>query len=156
MQCTTCSGRSKVLESRLLAETNVLRRRRECSKCARRFTTYERVEAPTLLVIKNNGSQESFRYDKLLDGIMRATKNTSMTKLQSEELARKIEKEILSLGKAQIKSHKIGAIVVKHLAITNKVAYLRFVSVYRRLKTLTSFERELESVKNINKMKGKV
>ena len=147
MRCSSCQAETKVLESRSGGVENTVRRRRQCLKCPKRFTTYERMETPVLQVIKNDGTLESFRYEKLLDGILRATKKTSMTQMQSEELARKIKKEIFSLGKSQVKSRKIGAIVIKHLANENKVAYLRFVSVYRRLKTVASFEKELISIK---------
>ncbi len=147
MHCSSCQAETKVLESRSGGAENTVRRRRQCLKCLKRFTTYERMETPVLQVIKNDGTLESFRYEKLLDGILRATKKTSMTQIQSEELARKIKKEIFSLGKSQVKSRKIGAIVIKHLANENKVAYLRFVSVYRRLKTVASFEKELISIK---------
>lgn len=149
MHCSLCQAETKVLESRSVGTENIVRRRRQClsSKCSKRFTTYERIEMPVLQVLKNDGTLESFRYEKLLDGILRATKKTSMTQLQSEELARKIKKEIFALGKTQVKSRKIGAVVIEHLARENKVAYLRFVSVYRRLKTVASFEKELISIK---------
>lgn len=147
MHCLSCGGETKVLESRAASDENAVRRRRQCLDCAKRFTTYERVELSSLLVVKNDGTLESYKYEKLLSGILRATKKTGMTQLQSEELAKKINKEILSSGKAQIKSRKIGAIVIDHLAKENKVAYLRFVSVYRRLKTVASFEKELMSIK---------
>lgn len=147
MRCLVCQAETKVLESRAVSDENVVRRRRQCLDCAKRFTTYERMDLPALLVVKNDGTLESFKYEKLLSGILRATKKTSITQLQSEELAKKIKKEILSLGKTQIKSRKIGAIVIDHLAKENKVAYLRFVSVYRRLKTVASFEKELMSIK---------
>ena len=147
MRCLVCQKETKVLESRAVSGENAVRRRRQCLGCAKRFTTYERLELPAILVVKNDGSLESFKYEKLLSGILRATKKTGMTQLQVEELAKKIKKEILSLGKTQVKSRKIGAMVIDHLAKENKVAYLRFVSVYRRLKTVASFEKELISIK---------
>ena len=147
MKCPTCQAETRVLESRMAEDESAIRRRRHCRKCSKRFTTYERFERPPLFVIKNDGSREFFKYDKLLDGLLRSTKKTSMSQAQTEILAKKIEREILALGKSQIKSQKIGAIVIKHLAPINKVAYLRFVTVYRRLKTLASFERELMAFK---------
>ena len=147
MRCSSCQAETKVLESRPVGDENAVRRRRQCLRCDKRYTTYERIEMPALLVVKNDGSTESFKYDKLLSGILRATKKTSMTQLQAEDLAKRIRKEIFSLGKSQIKSRKIGEIVIKHLAEENKVAYLRFVSVYRRLKTVAGFEKELLSIK---------
>ena len=147
MKCPICQTDTRVLESRSADAEAAVRRRRHCRHCAKRFTTYERVERPPLFVVKNDGSRELFKYDKLLAGILRSTKKTSVTQAQSEILARKIEREILAPDKTQIKSQKIGAIVIKHLAPVNKVAYLRFVTVYRRLKTLASLERELMAFK---------
>ena len=147
MKCPNCQAATRVLESRAVDVEGAVRRRRRCQKCTRRFTTYERLERPPLLVTKNDGSLEYFKYDKLLAGLLRSTKKTSMTEAQTEILARQIEQQIMALGRSQIKSRKIGAIAVEHLARTNKVAYLRFVTVYRRFKTLASFERELVSLK---------
>ena len=100
-----------------------------------------------MLVVKHDGSLEYFKYDKLLAGLLRSTKKTSMTEAQTEILARQIERQIRALSQPQIKSRKIGAIAIEHLARTNKVAYLRFVTVYRRFKTLASLERELMAFK---------
>ena len=147
MKCPTCQTATKVLESRPADSESAVRRRRRCGRCSRRFTTYERIERPPLFVVKNDGSRELFKYDKLLAGILRSTKKTSVSQAQSEILARKIEREIMALEKTQIKSQKIGAIVIKHLALVNKIAYLRFVTVYRRLKTPASLERELMAFK---------
>lgn len=147
MVCLSCQAETKVLESRAVNDENAVRRRRQCLNCHKRFTTYERIETPVLQVIKNDASLELFKYEKLLDGILRATKKTGMTQSQSEELARRVKREIFALGKSQVKSRKIGAIVIRHLAKENKIAYLRFVSVYRRLKTVSSFEKELIAIK---------
>ena len=148
MKCLSCNLETKVIESRPSGQHNVVRRRRQCEACQTRFTTYERMELPSLVVIKNDKSTEYFRFDKLLAGLMRATKKTTMTPKQTEDLARKIERQILASGKTEIKSQKIGNVVIEHLAEVNKVAYMRFVSVYRRLKTIDSFERELNIIKN--------
>ncbi|MCY3804544.1 MAG: transcriptional regulator NrdR [Candidatus Saccharibacteria bacterium] len=147
MKCFQCDIETKVLESRQVNRQNVIRRRRECCKCQNRFTTYERIETSPLIVIKNDGAREYFKFDKLLAGLLRATKKTKMDIAQTEALANLVEKKILALGKTEIKSSKIGSIVIEHLATRNKVAYLRFVSVYRGLKTLNSFERELSLLK---------
>ena len=147
MKCLYCNLSTRVLESRQVGQKNEIRRRRQCRQCRHRFTTYERLERPALWVIKQDGTREMFKYRKILDGLMKATKKTKTTPVQTEALARDIEKEIVALGKTEIKSQKIGSIVIKHLATVNKVAYLRFVSVYRRLKTVASFEKELISLK---------
>lgn len=148
MRCPNCQLETSVLESRMAGQQNALRRRRQCDKCQTRFTTYERIETPEMVVIKNDGSKEYFCFDKLLAGLMRATKKTKMGSKQTQDLARKIEAHIVGLGKSEIKTRKIGLIVIKYLAEVNKVACMRFVSVYRRLKTLDSFEKELKVIKN--------
>ena len=148
MKCPVCNVNTQVLESRQVGRKNEIRRRRSCLPCRRRFTTYERIDMPNLIVVKKNGLLESFDRQKILQGILRATKNTKTSKLQVEQLVDKIEDMIFSLGKTEIKSQKIGDLVIKQLALVDKIAYLRFVSVYRRLKTVASLERELSSIKN--------
>ena len=148
MKCPVCSVNTQVLESRQVGQKNEIRRRRSCLQCGRRFTTYEKIDTPNLVVVKKNGRRESFDRQKILQGILRATKNTKTSKLQVEQLVDKVEDAVFRLGKTEIKSQKIGDIVIKHLAVVNKIAYLRFVSVYRRLKTVASLERELSSIKN--------
>ena len=116
-------------------------------KCQHRFTTYERIEKPQLIVIKNNGTRELFNRDKLMAGLYRACEKTPVTSLQLEELTNKIEQDIYELGEPEVSSSKIGQIVMDRLASLNEVAYVRFASVYRRFKDIAGFERELSQIR---------
>ena len=147
MKCPVCQVNTQVLESRQVGQKNEIRRRRRCLQCSRRFTTYEKIDTPNLIVIKKDGRRESFDRQKIFNGLLWATKNTKTSQLQVEQLVDKIEDTLFRLGKTEIKSQKIGDIVIKNLALVDKVAYVRFVSVYRRLKTVASLERELSSLK---------
>lgn len=149
MKCSQCSfADTKVIESRDVTSGEAIRRRRSCPKCNYRFTTYERIERPQLIVIKNNGTRELFNRDKLLAGLYRACEKTTITGLQIEQLVSDIEQQLYACGDAEIASSKIGQLVMEHLAELNEVAYVRFASVYRRFKDIAGFERELSQIRN--------
>lgn len=149
MKCSQCSfADTKVIESRDVASGEAIRRRRSCPKCNYRFTTYERLERPQLIVIKNSGTRELFNRDKLLAGLYRACEKTTITGLQIEQLVSDIEQQLYACGEAEISSSKIGQLVMEHLAELNEVAYVRFASVYRRFKDIAGFERELSQIRN--------
>src|SRR5690606_19702084 len=127
MRCKQCSmDDTKVIESRDVAEGKAIRRRRECSACQHRFTTYERLERPQLIVIKNNGAQELFSRDKLLAGLYRACEKTTVTRVEVEQVADRVEDNLYDCGDAEVSSNKIGQLVMDELAIVNEVAYVRF------------------------------
>lgn len=148
MKCNQCSFEdTKVIESRDVAEGEAIRRRRQCTNCHHRFTTYERVERPQLIVIKNSGTRELFSRDKLLAGLYRASEKTSVTSLQLERLVAQIEHQIYSNGDQEVSSSTIGNLVMEGLSQLNEVAYVRFASVYRRFKDIAGFERELIEIK---------
>lgn len=148
MRCSQCHQvDTKVIESRDVAEGEAIRRRRECIQCHYRFTTYERVERPQLIVVKNNGNRELFNRDKLLAGLYRACEKTPVTSMQLENLVADIEQEIYSCGEQEIQSGKIGDMVMGRLAKLDEVAYVRFASVYRRFKDIAGFEKELLQIK---------
>lgn len=148
MKCSQCQQvDTKVIESRDVAEGEAIRRRRECTKCNYRFTTYERVERPQLVVIKNNGVRELFSRDKLIAGLYRACEKTSVTNIQLEKLVADIEHELYACGEPEVASTKIGQLVMDNLADLNEVAYVRFASVYRRFKDIASFEKELSQIR---------
>ncbi|GAC1392468.1 MAG: transcriptional regulator NrdR [Candidatus Saccharimonadales bacterium] len=148
MKCNQCQEvETKVIESRDVAEGEAIRRRRACTKCQYRFTTYERVERPQLIVIKNNGTRELFNRDKLLAGLYRACEKTPVTSLQLEHLVGDIEQHIYACGDQEVTSIKIGDLVMERLAVANEVAYVRFASVYRRFKDIAGFERELVQIR---------
>lgn len=148
MNCSRChASDTKVIESRDVANGKSIRRRRMCGNCEHRFTTYERIERPQLVVIKNNNVRELFSRDKLLAGLYRACEKTSVTSLQLEQLVSDVEQQLYECSEAEVPSAKIGELVMDHLAELNEVAYVRFASVYRRFKDIASFERELSDIR---------
>lgn len=148
MKCTQCASDDiKVIESRDVAEGQAIRRRRMCNSCGYRFTTYERLERPQLIVIKNDGKRELFNRAKLLAGLYRACEKTSVTSLELEKMVNGIEQELYACGDQEVRSTRIGELVMDSLARLNEVAYVRFASVYRRFKDIASFEQQLSLVK---------
>lgn len=145
-QCQQCD--TKVIESRDVADGQAIRRRRMCTGCSYRFTTYERLERPQLIVIKHDGTRELFNRTKLLAGLYRACEKTSVTGMQLESIVSDIEQDLYTCGSNEIPSVQIGEQVMERLANINEVAYVRFASVYRRFKDITGFERELTQIKN--------
>lgn len=149
MKCSQCGAAdTKVIESRDVADGDAIRRRRMCLKCGYRYTTYERVERPQLMVVKNDMTRELFNRAKLLAGLQRACEKTSVSGAQLERLVSKIERELYSSGEPEVSSKQIGAMVMSVLAELNDVAYVRFASVYRRFKTIAGFEKELKTIKS--------
>jgi len=145
-QCNTTD--TKVIESREVSEGDSIRRRRECMSCNQRFTTYERVEKPQLIVVKNDNTRQLYSREKLLSGLYRACEKTSVSSMQIEELVNEIERTLYAGGESEIQSKRIGEEIIQRLATIDEVAYVRFASVYRRFKDLSSFERELSNIKN--------
>lgn len=148
MKCNECQhDDTKVIESRDVADGVAVRRRRMCSECGHRFTTYERIERPQLAIVKNNGVRERFDREKLMAGLLRAAEKTPVTNVQLERLVSDVERELYACGDAEVTSATIGELVMERLAPLNEVAYVRFASVYRRFKDIASFERELSHIK---------
>jgi transcriptional repressor NrdR len=148
MRCSQCHFTdTKVIESREAADGQAIRRRRACTNCEYRFTTYERVERPQLIVIKNDGTRELFSREKLLAGLYRACEKTPVTNLQLERLVSDIEQELYACGDPEVASNKLGEKVMDRLAKLNEVAYVRFASVYRRFTDIAGFEQELSHIK---------
>lgn len=153
MRCSQCQqDDTKVIESRDVSDGESIRRRRACTNCKYRFTTYERVERPQLIVIKNNGTREIFSREKLLGGLYRACEKTPVTSLQLDKLVANIERELYDCGEAEVPSTKIGNLVMDQLAQLDEVAYVRFASVYRRFTDIAGFERELSHIRQRNKV----
>lgn len=149
MQCSRCGSQdSKVMESRDVGEAGAIRRRRMCLDCSHRFTTYERIELPNLVVIKKDGTRELFNRNKILAGLSRAFEKRPVTNMQLEELVSSIEQELRTSGEAEVKSSDLGEKVLKELAPVDEVAYVRFASVYRSFKDIASFEKELLRLKS--------
>jgi len=150
MKCGQCGREdTKVIESREAGDAQAIRRRRACPECGYRFTTYERIERPQLIVIKNDGTRELFNRDKLLAGLYRACEKTSVTNLQLERLVSDLEQELYACGDPEVPTAKLGEKVMNRLAKLNEVAYVRFASVYRRFKDIAGFEEELSQIKQM-------
>lgn len=148
MRCAKCNQTdTKVIESRDVAGGQAIRRRRECLKCGFRYTTYERVERPRLVVVKRDGTRQSFDRDKILSGIDKAAEKTSITALQREEMVNDIEQKLYATGEAEAPSTLIGELVMNALADADDVAYVRFASVYRHFTSIQGFQRELDRIK---------
>ncbi len=147
MICPECkSNKVKVLEKRNADSDQVIRRRRECESCGFRFTTYERIEAATLVVVKKDGEKESFSSEKLKVGIERALEKRPITGVQMDDFISMIERELKSGSANEIKSSEIGDIVLSKLKELDDVAYLRFASVYKSFNDVDSFKKELENI----------
>jgi transcriptional repressor NrdR len=150
MKCNRCNNPdTKVIESRDVSEGESTRRRRECIGCEHRFTTYERIERPTVVVVKNDGNRELFNRQKLLTGLHRACEKTPVTSFQLDKLVSDIEQRIHDCGESEIPSTEIGKLVMEGLPKLDEVAYVRFASVYRRFKDIASFEKELSQIRNM-------
>lgn len=148
MRCSQCnSDDTKVIESRDVAEGESVRRRRACVVCGYRFTTYERMERPQLIVVKNDGTRQLFSRQKLLAGLYRACEKTPVSSLQLEQLVQSIEQELYACADNEVRSDRIGEMVMDRLSVLNEVAYVRFASVYRRFTDIASFERELSHIR---------
>ena len=152
MRCPQCKLKnSRVVESRDVEDAGSIRRRRECESCGHRFTTYERLELPRLLVIKKNGERELYSRDKLAAGIYRACEKRPVDSERIEKLLSEIERELYSLGEAEITSGEVGELVMKGLSELDDVAYVRFASVYRSFASIESFEKALQQIKRHRK-----
>ena len=148
MKCPYCgSNDTKVLDKRETEEDLVTRRRRECLKCQKRFTTYERVELADIMIIKKDKRRETFNRDKLKSGIARACEKRSITPEQINAVVDRIEIKIRNMDSNELESTTIGDMVMKELKKLDKVAYIRFASVYREFEDIGEFAKEVKSLK---------
>ena len=148
MKCPHCHGiRSKVVESREAADGEAIRRRRECLDCKHRFTTYERIERPNLVVVKKDGVKELFDRHKLFAAIHRSVGKFLSSDVEVENLVAHVENALYACGESEIPSRQIGDLVLKELANRNQVAYVRFASVYLEFKDVKEFEEVLRQFK---------
>ena len=144
MKCPFCGyAESKVIDSRPADEGASIRRRRECLACQRRFTTYEVMERLPLVVVKRDGSRQSFDKVKLINGMVRACEKRPVTLSQLESIADDIEQELQSALEREISTVDIGEMVMKRIKLIDEVAYVRFASVYRSFKDINTFMEEL-------------
>ncbi|MCM8796624.1 MAG: transcriptional regulator NrdR [Candidatus Omnitrophica bacterium] len=147
MRCPYCGYKEdKVVDSRATAENSAVRRRRECLKCGRRFTTYEYVEEVSLVVIKKDGRHEPFDRKKIIAGIMRACEKRPVSIEKIEEIVTQVERAIQKKSDREVSSSRIGELVMERLKVLDDVAYVRFASVYRQFKDVNQFMQELKDV----------
>lgn len=147
MKCPYCSYlESKVIDSRPAEEGTSIRRRRECLSCQKRFTTYEIVERVPLIVVKRDGSRQSFDKSKVINGMVRACEKRPVTMTQIEHIADEIEQELQGSLEREIATQEIGEMVMSRLKDVDEVAYVRFASVYRSFKDINTFMEELSKI----------
>lgn len=147
MKCPFCANlESKVVDSRPADEGASIRRRRECLNCGKRFTTYETMESLPLVVVKKDGSRQSFDKDKVLRSMIRACEKRSVPMERLVKIADAIEQELQNSLDREIRSEKIGELVMQHLRAVDEVAYVRFASVYRQFRDIDTFLAELNKL----------
>ncbi|MDD5116425.1 MAG: transcriptional regulator NrdR [Candidatus Omnitrophica bacterium] len=154
MRCPFCGYKEdKVVDSRATAEESAVRRRRECLKCGKRFTTYEYVEELSLLVVKKDGRREPFDRKKVLAGITRACEKRPISVEKMENVVSQVEHSIQKKSDREISSSRIGELVMERLKVIDDVAYVRFASVYRQFKDVGQFMLELKDILGKDKKK---
>ena len=154
MRCPKCGGsKSSVVDSRQAEDGNTIRRRRECEECHYRFTTYERVEERTLVVVKKDGTREQFSRDKIFNGIIRSAQKRPVSSDEIEEIVNRIEQKVRSQSDNEIYSEYIGSVVMDELASLDGITYVRFASVYRSFKDVGELETLLKQITKGTKKK---
>lgn len=147
MNCPYCGANElKVIDSRGSDDEKAIKRRRECEKCSKRFTTYERIEDVPVVVVKKNQLREEFTRSKILNGIVKACWKRPISMSDIEGCVNEIENEVFTLGKSEVESIEIGNMVMRRLKNMDEIAYVRFASVYKEFKDIESF---MEALKNL-------
>lgn len=148
MRCPFChNDDTQVLDTRVSDEGDTIRRRRRCAKCDKRFTTYERVELALPAIVKKNGSRVEYSHEKLVSSIKLALRKRPVSSDSVDEAIARIEEKLLSLGEKEIPSERVGELVMRELKRLDKVAYIRFASVYRSFADIESFESAVKELK---------
>jgi transcriptional repressor NrdR len=156
MKCPHChNAENHVIDSRPVETASVIRRRRECLKCSRRFTTYERVESMPLIVIKSNNRREPFDREKLKEGLSLACNKRKVTSEQIEAVVEEVEAALQEEFVMEVPSKTIGELILNRLKKLDEVAYIRFASVYKQFSSIDAFLEELRGVKK-EKLKGRI
>ena len=151
MKCLYCKcTESKVVDSRA-TDDRTIRRRRECSQCGRRFTTYETIEVIPVLVVKNNGTRESFNTEKIRNGIIKSCEKRPVPMSVIDEMVTDISKQVYNSMESEVSTKEIGEMVMERLKKVDEVAYVRYASVYRSFKDLSSFMAELKQMMKVDK-----
>ena len=154
MRCPKCGGsKSSVVDSRQAEDGKTIRRRRECEECHYRFTTYERVEERTLVVVKKDGTREQFSRDKIFNGIIRSAQKRPVSSDEIEEIVNQIEQKVRSQSENEINSEYIGSLVMDELADLDEITYERFASIYRSFKDVGELETLLKQITKGSKKK---
>lgn len=152
MRCPFCRNRgNRVVDSRLSSDGLMIRRRRMCSACKRRFTTYERVEEAAPMVVKKDGRRQQFDRNKIIAGLKRACEKRRVSAEQIEQIANRVEAAIAEQGEREVESKAIGLAVMEELHKIDQVAYVRFASVYRQFSDIDEFTRAVEDLINQRK-----
>ena len=147
MKCPSCSSlENKVVDSRLTRDADAIRRRRECLSCGARFTTYEYVERTQVLVIKKDGRREPFRREKIEEGVLKACEKRPVSKQEVDALLDRVEAKVLAMGQSEVESRQIGELVIEELEQLDKIAYVRFASVYRQFRSVDEFVDEMKRI----------
>ena len=147
MNCPYCGfSESKVIDSRPTEDGTSIRRRRECLKCQRRFTTYEKLETISLIVVKHDNSRQPYDREKIIHGLIRACEKRPITYTQMEKIADEIESELYQMMSREITSTEIGELVMSHLKELDEVAYVRFASVHKRFSDINTFMEALKEL----------
>lgn len=147
MKCQKCGYKhSRVLDSRPIEDGNGIRRRRECEQCQYRFTTFERSEATSLIIVKKDGTRQEFNQEKLKRGLMRACEKRPVTIEEIEKITMEVEQDLRNSEKPEIHSQEIGEMVLEKLSTIDEVAYIRFASVYRQFDNIQLFLDELKEI----------
>jgi len=149
MRCPFCSnGDTQVVDTRSNEGTNVIRRRRKCAKCDKRFTTYERVELRMPRLVKKDGSRADFDRDKLVGSMMLALRKRPVATEEIDAAVDRIEEKLRSLGEREVMTSRVGDLVMRELARLDKIAYIRFASVYRSFESPDDFREAVQEVKS--------
>ena len=152
MKCPYCGEmENKVIDSRMTKEGNAVRRRRECLRCKHRFTTYERVEALPLVLIKKDGRRETFDRTKILVGMQKACEKRNISINTLEEFVDELERELQEMGEKEIPSSVVGERIMTKLHELDAVAYVRFASVYREFKDINDFMSQLKDLLDVSR-----
>lgn len=152
MKCLYCDCTdSKVVDSRSADDDRTIRRRRECTSCGRRFTTYETIEVTPVLVVKNNGTRESFNAEKIRNGIIKSCEKRPVPMSVIDDMVADISKQVYNSMESEITTKAIGEMVMERLKKVDEVSYVRYASVYRSFKDLSSFMSELKQMMKAEK-----
>ena len=154
MRCPKCNSlKSSVVDSRQAEDGNTIRRRRECESCHYRFTTYERLEEKTLVVVKKDGTREQFSREKIFNGIIRSAQKRPVSSAAIDEVVNRIEQKVRAQSDSEVESDVIGNLVMEELVDLDEITYVRFASVYRSFKDVSEIENLLKQITKSDRQK---